>query len=124
MWLEVNNQGFEIAKSGDLYTVSFSLYRGRKGRIPVSIHQASHTDVLDKVLSKEAKLGSLKLCKSKKGIWYALISVSMQVADAFEVKGWIGVDRGQNNIAVASLNHGFGKAPAQGGQLTAFLACG
>ncbi|MUL37537.1 RNA-guided endonuclease TnpB family protein [Gloeocapsopsis dulcis] len=109
MWLEVNNQGFEIIKSGDLYTVSFSLYRGRKGRIPLSIHQASHTSVLDQVISKEAKLGSLKLCKSKKGIWYALVSVSMQVADAGEVKGWIGVDRGQNNIAVASLPLGFGK---------------
>lgn len=109
MWLEVNNQGFEICKSGDLYTISFSLYRGRKGRIPVFVHQASHTNVLDKIISQEAKLGSLKLCKSKKGIWYALICVSMEVPDASEFKGWIGVDRGQNNIAVASLTKGFGK---------------
>ncbi len=49
------------------------------------------------------------ICKSKKGIWYALISVSMEVPDAGEVKGWIGVDRGQNNIAVASVPKGFGK---------------
>jgi IS605 OrfB family transposase len=109
MWLEVNNQGFEISKSGNFYTVSLSLYRGRKGRIPLSIHQASHTDVLDRVISREAKLGSLKLCKSKKGIWYALISVSMEVPDAGKVKSWIGVDRGQNNIAVAALPKGFGK---------------
>lgn len=109
MWLEVNNQGFEVAKSGDLYTVSFSLYRGRKGRIPLSIHQASHTGVLDKLINREAKLGSLKICKSKKGIWYALISVSMEVPDASEVKGWIGVDRGQTNIAVAALPLKFGK---------------
>lgn len=109
MWLEVNNQGYEVLKSGDLYTVCFSLYRGRKGRIPLSIHQASHTNVLDKIISGEAKLGSLKLCKSKKGIWYALVSVSMQVADAVPVEGWIGVDRGQNNIAVAALPKGFGK---------------
>ncbi|MDJ0619452.1 MAG: transposase, partial [Calothrix sp. MO_192.B10] len=109
MWLEVNNQGFEVIKSGDLYTVSFSLYRGRKRRIPLVIHQASHTEVLDKIISGEALLGSLKLCKSKKGIWYALISVSMEVPEAGEVKGWIGVDRGQNNIAVAALPNGFGK---------------
>lgn len=108
MWLEVNNQGFEISKSGDLYTVAFSLYRGRRGRIPVCIHQASHTNVLELVILGEAKVGSLKLCKSKKDIWYALISVSMQVADTAPVKGWIGVDRGQNNIAVASLPKGFG----------------
>jgi putative transposase len=109
MWLEVNNQGFEVIKSGDLYTVSFSLYRGRKGRIPLSIHHASHTEVLDKIISGEANNGSLKLCKSKKGIWYALISVSMEVPETGEVKGWIGVDRGQNNIAVAALPNSFGK---------------
>ena len=109
MWLEVNNQGYEVLNSGGLYTLSFSLYRGRKGRIPLQIHQASHTRVLNKIISGSAKLGSLKLCKSKKGIWYALISVSMEVPDAVDVPGWIGVDRGQNNIAVAALPKGFGK---------------
>jgi IS605 OrfB family transposase len=109
MWLEVNNQGYEVIKSGDLYTLSFSLYRGRKGRIPLQIHSASHSDILDKLIAREAKLGSLKLSKSKKGIWYALLSVSMEVPDAVRVKGWIGVDRGQNNIAVAALPKSFGK---------------
>jgi hypothetical protein len=103
MWLEVNNQGFEVIKSGDLYTVSFSLYRGRKGRIPLCVHQASHTEVLDKIISGEAKLGSLKLSKSKKDIWYALLSVSMEVPETGEVKGWIGVDRGQNNMVLQYL---------------------
>jgi putative transposase len=107
--LEVNNQGYAVQKSGDLFTVSFSLYRGRKGRIPLQIHSASHTEVLEKVLNGEAKLGSLKLNRSKKGIWYALISVSMEVPDAANVASWIGVDRGQNNIAVAALPKGFGK---------------
>lgn len=107
--LEVNNQGYEVLKSGDLYTVSFSLYRGRKGRIPVQVHQASHTQTLDRLLAGEAKLGSLKLCKSRKGVWYALISISMEVPEPSEIKGWIGVDRGQNNIAVAALPNGFGK---------------
>lgn len=109
MWLEVNNQNFEISKQGEFYTVAFNLLRGRKGRIPLDIHSASHTDTLNKVISGAAKLGSLKLCKSKKGIWYALISVSMDVPNAGKVKGWIGVDRGQNNIAVAALPKGFGK---------------
>lgn len=109
MWLEVNNQGYEVLKSGDLYTLSFSLYRGRKGRVPLQVHSASHNDVLDKLITGEAKLGSLKMSKSKKGIWYALLSVSMEVPDAAGVKGWIGIDRGQNNIAVASLPSSFGK---------------
>lgn len=109
MWLEVNNQGYEVLKSGSFFVLSFSLYRGRKGRIPFSVHSASHTGVLDKIAKGEAKLGSLKLCKSKKGIWYALISVSMEVPDAYEARGWIGVDRGQRNIAVAALPKSFGK---------------
>ena len=45
MWLEVNNQGYEVLKSGNLYTLSFSLYRGRKGRIPLAVHAASHTEI-------------------------------------------------------------------------------
>lgn len=109
MWLEVNNQGYEVLKSGDLYTLSLSLYRGRKGRIPLEVHSASHEEALDKLIAGEAKLGTLKICKSKKGIWYALVSVSMEVPDAVAVESWIGVDRGQNNIAVAALPKGFGK---------------
>ncbi|NMG10453.1 RNA-guided endonuclease TnpB family protein [Brasilonema sp. UFV-L1] len=109
MWLETNNQNFEISKQGDLYTVAFNLLRGRKGRIPLSVHCASHSQVLDKIMQETAKLGSLKLCKSKAGIWYALISVSMEVPDAMSVEHWIGVDRGQNNIAVAALAKSFGK---------------
>lgn len=109
MWLEVNNQGYEVLKAGDLYTLCFSLYRGRKGRIPLEVHSASHAETLDKLIARVAKLGSLKLCKSKKGIWYALVSVSMDVPDAMPVESWIGVDRGQNNIAVAALPKGFGK---------------
>jgi putative transposase len=109
MWLETNNQSYELAKHGNFYTVSFNLLRGKKGRIPLQIHSASHSSLLDKAIEKKAKLGTIKLCKSKKGIWYALISVSMEVPDAGEVKGWIGVDRGQNNLAVAALPRGFGK---------------
>jgi len=109
MWLEVNNQNFEVSKQGDFYTVAFNLLRGRKGHIPLEVHSASHSKTLDKLIAGGAKLGTLKICKSKKGIWYALISVSMEVPDAKEVECWIGVDRGQNNIAVAALPKGFGK---------------
>ena len=109
MWLETNNQNFEISKQGDFYTVAFNLLRGRKGRLPLSIYCASHSQILDNIITRTAKLGSLRLCKSKKGIWYASVCVSMEVPDAISVEHWIGVDRGQNNIAVAALPKGFGK---------------
>ncbi len=107
--LEVNNQGWKIVKTGETYSLSFSLYRGRKKRIPLIIHQSSHKRVLDKIITREAKQGSLKLCKSKKGIWYCLLSVSMDVPDAKEVNQWIGVDRGQNHLCVASLPDGMAR---------------
>ncbi len=107
--LEVNNQGWNIVKVGNTYSLSFSLLRGVKKRVPLSIHQSSHADTLDKIITKEARKGSLKLWKSKRNIWYVLLSVSMEVPDAEPVKNWIGVDRGQNQIAVASLPNGFGK---------------
>lgn len=54
MWLEVNNQNFEVSKQGKFYSVAFNLLRGRKGRIPLDVHSASHTSTLDKIISGEA----------------------------------------------------------------------
>ncbi len=122
--LEVNNQGWKVIKTGKTYCLSFGLYRGRKKRIPLEVHQASHEVVLDKIINRErtsygaedasapvssAKQGSLKLWKSKKGIWYCLLSVSMDVPDAKKVNQWIGADRGQNHLCVASLPDGMAK---------------
>jgi len=109
MWLETNNQNYEISRAGDFFGVAFNLLRGRKGRIPLEVHQASHIETLNKVIAGEAKLGSIKICKTRKGVWIALVSVSMEVPDARSVKGWIGIDRGQNNIAVAATPGGFGR---------------
>ena len=107
--IEVNNQGYSVSRQGNLFTISLSLYRGRKKRIPLTVHSASHQETLEKIINEEARLGSLKISKSRKGIWYALISVSMDVPEPDLVNGWIGVDRGQNNIAVAALPNSFGK---------------
>ena len=107
--IEVNNQGYSVSRQGDLFTVSLSLYRGQKKRIPLTVHSASHQETLEKMINGDASSGSLKISQSRKGIWYALISVSMDVPEPGLVNGWIGVDRGQNNIAVAALPHSFGK---------------
>ncbi|WP_293116619.1 transposase [Okeania sp. SIO1I7] len=86
-----------------------SLYRGQRKRIPLTVHSASHQETLEKIINGEAFLGSLKISKSRKGIWYAVISVSMDVPDARLVNDWIEVIIGQNNIAVAALPLSFGK---------------
>ena len=106
--LETNNQNWTLHKVGDTYSVAFGLFRGIKKRIPIEVHQASHVAWLDALLENKAKAGSIKLYKSRKNIWYACISVSMDVPDADETGNWIGVDRGQNIPAVAALPNGRG----------------
>jgi putative transposase len=104
--LETNNQNWTLHKVGNTYSLGFGLLRGVKKRIPLEIHQAKYTDILDDLLAGKAVKGSLKLWRSKKGKWYALISVSMEVPDTKSMKNWVGVDRGQNVLAVASFPYG------------------
>ncbi|HEY9781174.1 MAG TPA: transposase [Leptolyngbyaceae cyanobacterium] len=73
------------------------------------MQQSKYQEILDGVLNGFVAKGSIKLWRSKNGIWYALLSVSMQVADAGKPQGWIGVDRGQNILAVASVPSGMPK---------------
>ena len=94
--LETNNQNWTLHKVGDTYSVSFGLRRGRKKRVPLAVHQASHQHWLDAVLAGRAAPGSIKLWCSRTGIWYACLSVSMDVPDAEPTGRWIGIDRGQN----------------------------
>ena len=94
--LETNNQNWTLHKVGDTYSVSFSLRRGSKKRVPLVVHHAGHQRWLHAVLEGRAAPGSLKLWCSRKGLWYACLAVSMDVPDAEPTGRWMGVDRGQN----------------------------
>ena len=94
--LETNNENWTLHKVGDTYSVSFGLRRGTKKRIPLAVHHATQQRWLDAVLERSATPGSIKLWRSRKGIWYACLSVSMEVPDAESTGRWIGIDRGQN----------------------------
>lgn len=107
--LETNNQNWTLHKVGDTYSVSFGLRRGIKKRVPLAIHHAAHQRWLDAVLDGTASPGSIKLWCSRKGIWYACLSVSLEVSarlcrrrersdlpDAEPTGRWLGIDRGQN----------------------------
>ena len=94
--LETNNQHWTLQKVGDTYSISFGLLRGIKKRVPLAVHHATHATWLAAVLEGKATPGSLKLWRSRKGIWYACLSVSTDVPDAEPTGRWIGIDRGQN----------------------------
>ena len=111
--LEVNNQGWSIHKVGETYSLSFSLKRGRTKRIPLEIHQANHTNILAMLLTEQAHKGSMKLWRSRKGIWYALLSVSMEVPDPLKTEQFIGVDMGVVKIAVDSQGEEFSGSPVE-----------
>ncbi len=104
--LETSNQGWTLHKVGETWSVSFGLLRGVRKRVPIEVHTASHRECLEAVLDGRAKAGSLKLVQSRKGIWYACLSVSLEVPDAKPAGRWIGVDRGQNIPAVVATPDG------------------
>ena len=88
--LETNNQNWTLHKVGDTYSVAFGIVRGIKKRVPLQVDVSVHAEWLDAILNGTAKPGSLKLSRSKRGVWYALISASMEVPDAVDTGKWIG----------------------------------
>jgi putative transposase len=104
--LETNNQNWTLHKVGTTYSVSFSLRRGIKKRVPLAVHHASHQRWLDAVLAGRAQPGSIKLWRARKGLWYACLSVSMDVPDAAPTGRWVGIDRGQNVPMAAATPDG------------------
>ena len=101
-WPEVNNQNWKVCKVGNTYSVSFPTLQGVK-RVPVEVN-AYYSNQLDQLIDGTFKRGSLKLMQLR-GVWYAMLSVTQDVPDAESIEK-IGVDRGQNNLAVASTLKG------------------
>lgn len=104
--LETNNQNWNIQKVGDTYSLLFGIVRGVKKRLPIEVHEASHKKWLDALIEGKAKAGSIKLYQSRKGIWYACLSVSMEVPEAKDTGRWLGIDRGQNIPAAVATADG------------------
>ena len=104
--LETNNQNWNIQKVGETYSLLFGLVRGVKKRLPIEVHEASHKEWLDALIEGKAKAGSIKLYQSRKGIWYACLSVSMEVPETKDTGRWIGIDRGQNIPAAVATADG------------------
>ena len=102
-WPEVNNQNWKLCKVGDTYSVSFPTIQGDK-RVPLDVHHHHFAEQLDRVLSGDGERGTLKLMKLR-GCWYAVLSITWDVPNV-ESTERIGVDRGQNRLAVAATLNG------------------
>lgn len=104
---EVNCQNWRLFKVGDVYSVSFPTLYGIK-RVPIAVKSHHWQPILDRLLRSDESLtkGTLKLCQYK-GKWYALISITEEVPEVVG-NNRVGVDRGQNQIAVAVPKKGFG----------------
>ena len=108
--LETNNQGWKLHKVGNTFSVSFNVTRERSQRVPLKVHCASHRELLEKLLKPAGvKQGTLKLVCSKRGIWYVLLSLTLEVPEVTDTGRAVGVDRGQNVLAVAVTPEGRAK---------------
>ena len=104
---EINYQNWRLFKQGDTYSISFPTLQGVK-RVPIEIKSSHWQILLERLLDNDETIskGTLKLY-SKKGKWYALVSLTEEVPEG-EASNKVGVDRGQNQLATAVPRQGFG----------------
>lgn len=103
---EINKQNWKLEKRGDTYSLSFPTIQGDK-RVPIVIASVHWESVLEQTLAGQVEKGSVKLIYHRKS-WYAYMSVTVDVPELQTLQR-VGVDRGQNNIAVVAAAQGFGK---------------
>ncbi len=103
---EINKQNWKLEKRGDTYSISFPTIQGDK-RVPIVIASVHWESVLEQTLAGEVEKGSVKLIYHRKR-WYAYVSVTVDVPELQTLER-VGVDRGQNNLAVVAAAQGFGK---------------
>lgn len=103
---EINKQNWKLEKRGDTYSLSFPTVVGDK-RVPVVVASSHWEPILEQVIVGAVEKGSVKLIYHRKQ-WYAYMSVTVDVPQV-QAQRRVGVDRGQNNIAVVAPVKGFGK---------------
>ncbi|MBD0361633.1 MAG: IS200/IS605 family element transposase accessory protein TnpB [Coleofasciculus sp. C3-bin4] len=103
---EINKQNWKLEKRGDTYSLSFPTIQGDK-RVPIVIASVHWESVLEQTLAGDVEKGSVKLIYHRSR-WYAYVSVTVDVPELQTLER-VGVDRGQNNLAVVAPAQGFGK---------------
>jgi len=103
-WPEVNNQNWKLHKVGNTYSVSFPTIQGDK-RVPLAVCGSHDAERLERVLAgQDCERGTLKLIRVR-GAWYAVLSITWDVPEVNSTER-LGVDRGQNRLAVAATRQG------------------
>ncbi|MCJ2542254.1 RNA-guided endonuclease TnpB family protein [Thermostichus vulcanus] len=103
-WPEVNNQNWKLHKVGSTYSVSFPTIQGDK-RVPLEVSSSYYAERLERILAEQdCERGTLKLMKLR-GCWYAVVSITWEVPEVKSTER-LGVDRGQNRLAVAATRWG------------------
>ncbi len=103
---EINKQNWKLEKRGDTYSLSFPTIQGDK-RVPIVVASKHWEPILEQTLAGDVEKGSIKLVHHRRH-WYAYMSVTVDVPER-QAQKRVGVDRGQNNIAVVAPSLGFGK---------------
>ncbi|MFQ3585534.1 MAG: transposase, partial [Cyanobacteriota bacterium] len=103
-WPEVNNQNWKLHKVGSTYSVSFPTIQGDK-RVPLEVGSSYYAERLERILAEQdCERGTLKLMQIR-GVWYAVLSITWDVPEVRSTER-LGVDRGQNRLAVAATRWG------------------
>lgn len=105
---EINKQNWEVFRVGDTYSISFPTIKGVK-RVPLLVEGRHWQPILEQLLALDPRVekGTVKIIKHRRQ-WYAFISLTQEVPSV-ESNNLLGVDRGQNNLAVVAGATGFGK---------------
>jgi putative transposase len=103
---EINKQNWKLEKRGDTYSLSFPTIQGDK-RVPIVVASSHWKPILEQVLAGNVEKGGVKLIYHRQR-WYAYMSVTVDVPQV-QAQKRVGVDRGQNNIAVVAPAQGFGE---------------
>jgi putative transposase len=104
--LETNNRNWSLHKGGGTYSSGFGLRRGVKRRVPPEVHAANHAATLDALSAGSAKQGARTPWRSRAGVWYAPLRVTVAVPDERATARCVGSDRGQRHRAVGATPGG------------------
>ncbi len=105
--LELGKESWRLYKDGHTFVASLRLRgNGKIKNIPLQVDDLAHKHLLMEVLHGQAQLGNLILTHTPQKVWYASMSVFLDIPDREDNGRWVGVDRGERFLMVAAAPNG------------------